>query len=147
MHVFYAIPHVGLSVDGPYTIPMLISRGMVGYRPTTTIIELHRFTGPHKSGMWSVHNQILIQWSTTNGPQSIQMRTITLEHRISTSFSPTFPSDDTSLSPSCPARSQIKTSFQSFHSLSSFNHFNSIKVKRVLHTIKTNHSFSTVSYN
>jgi hypothetical protein len=55
-----AIPHAGLSMGGPYTIPMLISRGMVGYCPIITIIELRRFTGPHKSSMRSIHNQMLI---------------------------------------------------------------------------------------
>jgi hypothetical protein len=121
------IPHVGQSVGGPYTIPVLISRGMVGYRPTTTIIKLRRFTRPHKSNIQSVHNQMLIQGSTTNGPRSTQAGATTLEPRISTSLSPTFPSDDTPLFPSCPAWSQIKTSF---YSLSSFNHFNSIRGKK-----------------
>jgi hypothetical protein len=69
VHIFHVIPYARLSVGGPYTIPMLISRGMVGYCPTTTIIELRWFTGPHKSIMRSVHNQMLIQESTTNGPQ------------------------------------------------------------------------------
>jgi hypothetical protein len=73
VHVFHSIPHAGLSVGGTYTIPMLISREIVGYRLTTTIIELRRFTGPHKSSIRSVHNQILIQGSTTNGSQSTQM--------------------------------------------------------------------------
>jgi hypothetical protein len=107
VHFFHVIPHSGLSVGGPYTIRMLISTGMVGYHPTTTITKLCWFTGLHKSDMRSVHNQILIQGSTTNGPQSAQARAITLEPRISTSLSPTIPTDDTSLSPSCPARSQI----------------------------------------
>jgi hypothetical protein len=69
VHIFHAITYFGLSVGGPYTISVLISKGMVGYRPTTTIIELHRFAGPHKSSIWLVHNQILVQGSTTNGPQ------------------------------------------------------------------------------
>jgi hypothetical protein len=43
------------------------------YRPTTTIIELRRFTGPHKSDMRSVHNQMLVQGSTMNSPQSTQV--------------------------------------------------------------------------
>jgi hypothetical protein len=107
VHDFHMIPHAGLSVGSPYTIPMLISRGMVGYRPTTTTIELRRFTRPHKSGMQLVHNQMLVQGFTMNGPQSTQDGNTTLEPRISTSLSPTFPYDDTPLSPSCPAWSQI----------------------------------------
>jgi hypothetical protein len=103
VHIFHAIPHAGLSMGGPYTIPMLISRGMVGYHPITTIIELHRFTRPYKSGMQSIHNQMLIQALTTNGPQSTHARATTLEPRISTYHSPSFPSDDTPLSTSCPA--------------------------------------------
>jgi hypothetical protein len=101
------VSHAGLSVGDPYTISILISRGMVGFHPTTTIIEVHWDTRPHKSSMRSVHNQMLIQGSTTNGPQSTQAGATTLEPRISISLSPTFPTDDTPLSPSCPARSQI----------------------------------------
>jgi hypothetical protein len=37
VHVFHAIPHTGLFVGDPYTIPMNISRGMVRYRLTATI--------------------------------------------------------------------------------------------------------------
>jgi hypothetical protein len=70
VHVFHMIPYARLFVGGTYTIPMLISRGMMGYRPTTIIIELHQFTRPHKSSMRSVHNQMLVQGSTMNGPQS-----------------------------------------------------------------------------
>jgi hypothetical protein len=47
-------------IDGPYTISMLISREMVEYHPTTTIIKLRRFTGPHKFVMQSVHNQMFV---------------------------------------------------------------------------------------
>jgi hypothetical protein len=124
VHVFHTIPHTGLSVGGLYTIPVLISRGMVGYRPTTTIIEIRWFTEPHKFGMRSVHNQMLIQGSTTNGPQSTQVGATTLEPRVSTYHSP------------------------SLHSLSNFSHFNSIRGKKgVLHASGTNHSSSTISYN
>jgi hypothetical protein len=107
VHVFHTIPHTGLSEGGPYTILMLISRGMVGHHPTTTIIELCRFTRAHKSGMQSVHNQMLIQGSTTNGPQTTQAEATSLGPRISTYHSPSFPFDDTPLSPNYPARSQI----------------------------------------
>jgi hypothetical protein len=107
VHVFHAIPHVGLFVGGPYTIPMKISKWMVGYHPTTTSTELCWFTGPHKSGMWSKHNQKLVQGSTTNGHQLTQAGATTLEPRISTYYSPSFPSDDTLLSPSCLTWSQI----------------------------------------
>jgi hypothetical protein len=108
VHVFHAIPHAGLSVGDPYTILVLISRGMMGYHPTTIFIMLRQFTGPHKFNMLSVHNKMLIQWSTMNDPQSTQVGATTLEPRISTSLCPTFPSeDDTPLSPSCPGRSQI----------------------------------------
>jgi hypothetical protein len=82
------IPHIGLSVGNPYTIPVNISRGMVGYHPTTTIIP------------------VLTQGSTRNDPQSTQMGAGTLEPRISTSLSPTLPSEDTLLSPSYPTWSQ-----------------------------------------
>jgi hypothetical protein len=44
-----------------------ISRGMMCYHPTNTIIKLRRFTGPHKSSMRSVHNQMLVQGFTMNG--------------------------------------------------------------------------------
>jgi hypothetical protein len=64
VHVFHTIPHTGISVGGLYTITMLISRGMVRYHPTTTIIELCRFIRPHKSGIRSVHNQMHVQGST-----------------------------------------------------------------------------------
>jgi hypothetical protein len=73
------IPHTRLSVGGPYTIPVNISRGMVGYRLTARIIELRRFTRPHKSNMRSVHNQVLIQGSTMNGSQSTHAGATTLE--------------------------------------------------------------------
>jgi hypothetical protein len=106
---------------------MLISRGMVGYHPTTTIIELCLFTGPHKSSMRLVHNQMLIQGSTTNDPQSTQAGATTLEARISMSLPLTFQSDDTPLSSSCLAWSQIKSSI---HSLRNFNHFSSIRGKK-----------------
>jgi hypothetical protein len=58
---------------------MLISRGIVEYYPTTTIIELRRFIGPHKSTIQSVHNQMLIQGFTKNGPQLTQAGATTLE--------------------------------------------------------------------
>jgi hypothetical protein len=54
VHVFHTVPHDGLSVCGPYTIPVNISTGMVGYHPTTIMIELRRFTGSHKASKWSV---------------------------------------------------------------------------------------------
>jgi hypothetical protein len=60
-------------------------------RPTTTIIELHQFNGPHKSNMLSVHNQMLAQGSTTNGPQSTQVRATTLELQISKKPLPILP--------------------------------------------------------
>jgi hypothetical protein len=50
----HTIPHTRLSVGGPYTISVNISRGMVGYRPTTIVIELCRFTGSHKASMCSL---------------------------------------------------------------------------------------------
>jgi hypothetical protein len=53
VHVFHMIPYTGLSMASLYTIPLNISSGMVGYRPTTTIIKLCRYTGPHKSSMRS----------------------------------------------------------------------------------------------
>jgi hypothetical protein len=72
VHVFHAIPHVGLSVSDPYTILMLISRGMMGYHLITIIIKLRRFTGPHKSDMRLIHNQMLVQRFVMNGFQSTQ---------------------------------------------------------------------------
>jgi hypothetical protein len=128
VHIFHVIPHAGLSVGGPYTIPMLISKGMVGYRPTTTIIDLCRFTGPHKSGMQSVHNQMLIQGSTTNGPQSIEVEATTLEleypHTTPHCSYPIILPFPLVTPPHLKFKS---TSFHSFHSLSYFNHFNSIR--------------------
>jgi hypothetical protein len=103
VHVFHVIPHSGLSVGGSYTISVLISRGIVGYHPITTIIELRSY----KSSMQSVKYQMLAQGSNTNGHQSTQAGATTLEPRISTFLSLTLPSCDTPLSPSCPARSQI----------------------------------------
>jgi hypothetical protein len=121
------IPHSGLSVGGPYTISMLISRGMEWYPPTTIVIELRRFTRPHKSSIRLVHNKMLVQGSTTNGPQSTQAGATTLEPQISTYHSPSFPSNDTLLSPNCPAQSQISIPF---HSLPHFSQFNSIRGKK-----------------
>jgi hypothetical protein len=46
-----------------------ISRGMVGYRPTTTIIKLRRFTGSHKANMRSVQFKYLLKvplWTVLN---------------------------------------------------------------------------------
>jgi hypothetical protein len=127
VHVFYAIPHTRLSMGGLYTIPMNISRGMVEYRQTTTIIELRQFTGPHKSSMRSVHNQMFLQGSTTNDPPSTQAGATTLELRISTYHSLSFPSKDAPLSPSCSPGLKFKSSF---HSLLNFNHFHSIRGKK-----------------
>jgi hypothetical protein len=31
VHVFHMIPHTGLSVDSPYTIPVNISRGNMSF--------------------------------------------------------------------------------------------------------------------
>jgi hypothetical protein len=98
---------LGYPWVAPYTIPMLICKGIVGYRPTATIIELVSLPAPSITDMWSVHDQMLVQGSTTNGPQLTQAGDTTLEPRISTYHSPSFPSDDAFLSPSCPARSQI----------------------------------------
>jgi hypothetical protein len=98
LHVFHVIPHTELSMGGPYTILMLISRGMVGYCLTTTIIKLRQFTRPHKSGMRSVHNQMLIQGST-------------LEPRISSYHSSSIQSNDTPLFISCPLGLKFKHHF------------------------------------
>jgi hypothetical protein len=45
---------------------------MVGYRPTATIIKLVGLSGPSIAVMRSVPNQMLVQGSTMNGPQSTQ---------------------------------------------------------------------------
>jgi hypothetical protein len=127
VHDFHAIPHAGQSVGCPYTIPMLISRGMVGYRPTTTIIEQRRFTKPYKSGMRLVHNQMLIQGSTMNGPQLTQAGATTLKPQISTSLSPTFPYNNTPLFLVAPPCLKFKSTF---HSLPNFSHLNSIRGKK-----------------
>jgi hypothetical protein len=58
--------------------------------------------------------QIHAQGSTMNDHQLTQVGAATLESRISTSLSPTFPSDDTPLAPSCPTQSQIIPSLQIF---------------------------------
>jgi hypothetical protein len=127
VHVFHVIPHYRLSVGGSYTIPLNISRGMVEYRLTVIIIELRQFTGPHKSSMWSVHNQMLAQGSSMNGPQSTQAGL--------PPWSPKYP--HTTPRPShlkmlCfPLVAPLGLKFKSsFHSLSNFNHFNSIRGKK-----------------
>jgi hypothetical protein len=61
VHVFYAIPHIGLSVGGPCTIPVNTSKEMVGYHSTTTSFELHQFTRSHKASMWSVQIKYLLK--------------------------------------------------------------------------------------
>jgi hypothetical protein len=123
---FHVIPHAGLSLGGPYTIPMLISRGMVGYCPTTTIIELCWFTGPHKSSMRSVHNQILVQGSTTNGPHRRGLPPWSLKYPHTTPH----PSHLMVLHFPlvAPPGLKFKTLIHSFYSLPNFNHFNFIKV-------------------
>jgi hypothetical protein len=69
VHVFHTIPHTGLSLGSPYTIPVNISIGTVGYCTTTTIIKLHRFTGSNKDRMQSVHFKYLLKvplWKVPN---------------------------------------------------------------------------------
>jgi hypothetical protein len=69
VHIFHTIPHIGLFVGGLYTIPVNISKGMVGYRPTTKIIKLCRFTGNHKMSMRSVQFKYLLKvplWMVLN---------------------------------------------------------------------------------
>jgi hypothetical protein len=67
VHVFYVIPYTRVSVGGSYTIPVNISRGMVGYNPMTIIIELRWFTGSHKASMRLVQFRYLLQvWSSIN---------------------------------------------------------------------------------
>jgi hypothetical protein len=111
-------------VGGPYTIPINISRGTVGYLPTTTIIKLCQFTGPHKASMHSVQFKYLLE---------VPLRTVLNRHRrggyhlgASNIHNPlpTFPYEDTLLSPSCPARSQIKPSLQ----ILQHNHYNTTSV-------------------
>jgi hypothetical protein len=72
VNVFHAIPHTGLSVGGPYTIPVYIYRGMVEYRPTTTIIKLCRFTGSHKVNIWYVQFKCSLK---------VPLRTVLNRHR------------------------------------------------------------------
>jgi hypothetical protein len=57
-----------------------ISRGMVGYHPTTTTIEQHWFTGPNKLSMQS---RFQFEWSSIDIGGGT-----TLEVRISTYHSP-----------------------------------------------------------
>jgi hypothetical protein len=57
-----------LFVGGMYTIPMLISRGMMGYCLISVIIELRQFTEPNKFDIRSVHNQTVVQEFTMNSP-------------------------------------------------------------------------------
>jgi hypothetical protein len=103
---------------------MFISREMVGYHSTTTIIELRRFTGAYKSGMRSVHNQMLIQGFTTNDPQSTQagLPPWSLEYPHTTPR----PSYSMILHFHLVAMLGLKCKHHSI--LSNFNHFNSIKV-------------------
>jgi hypothetical protein len=67
-----------------------ISREIVAYRLTTTIIELRRFTGFHKAMVSTI--RILAQGFTMNGPQSTKADATTLKPQISISLSLTFPS-------------------------------------------------------
>jgi hypothetical protein len=90
MRVLHAIPHIGLSVSDPYTILVNISREIVAYRLTTTIIELRRFTGFHKAMVSTI--RILAQGFPMNGPQSTKADATTLKPQISISLSLTFPS-------------------------------------------------------
>jgi hypothetical protein len=99
---------------------------MVGYHPTTTIIKLRRFTGPHKSSIWSVHNQVFIQGSTINGPQSTHAGATILELQISTYQSLSFPFKEASLSLVAPRGLKFKSPFHSI----TFNHFSSIRDKK-----------------
>jgi hypothetical protein len=70
-----------------------------------------------------------------NDHQSTQAGATTLEPRTSKTFSPTFPSKDTPLSPSCPTRSQIKSSLQILqHNRSNIT---SVKKEGVLHARET----------
>jgi hypothetical protein len=69
---FHVIPHTILSVCGPYTIPVNISKGMVWYRPTTTIIKLYRFTKSHEAIMRSVQFKYL---------PKVPLRTVLNQHR------------------------------------------------------------------
>jgi hypothetical protein len=142
VHIFHAIPHARLSMVGPYTILMLISRGMVGYHPTTIINKLCRFTGPHKSGMWPVHNQMLVQGCTMNGLQStkVGLPSWSLEYPHS-SPRPSHPM----ILPFplvAPPSLKFKSTFQSFQFLAILI---PLEVKRVLRVSRTNHSYSTVS--
>ena len=62
VHVFHAIPHSGLSVGGPCTIPVASTghhcrNGEVSSNSTT--ISVTRFTRPHKSSMRQYTTQIL----------------------------------------------------------------------------------------
>jgi hypothetical protein len=63
VHIFHVISHTGLSVGGSYTTLVYISRGMVGYRPTTTIIKLCQST--LRDNMWLVLFNYLLNGSTT----------------------------------------------------------------------------------
>jgi hypothetical protein len=140
VHVFYTIPHTGLSVGDPYTIPVYISRGMVRYRLSTTIIELRCLLDPIKStcGQYcsSTCSGFHYERSSINTGEAT-----TFEPRISTSLSSTFPSNDTTLFPICLVRSQIKTSNNSYNK----NHSKITSVKRgVLHASGTYHSTSIV---
>jgi hypothetical protein len=141
------IPHAGLSVGDPYTIPVLISRGMLGYRPTNTIIELRQFIRPHKFDMRSVHNQMLIQGSTTNCHQSTQVGL------------PPWSLKYPHITPR-PSHLMILhfplVALPGFKFKQNFIHtilyqiliiLIPLEVKMVLHVSGTNHSSSTVSYN
>jgi hypothetical protein len=54
VHVFHAIPYIGLFMGGPYTIPVAsmghhCKNGELSSNSVT--ISITRFTGPHKSSM------------------------------------------------------------------------------------------------
>jgi hypothetical protein len=72
VQVFHAIPHTALSVGGPYTVLLNISSGMVGYCPTTTIIEQRQFIGSHKASMQSIQFKYLLK---------VPLQTVLSRHR------------------------------------------------------------------
>jgi hypothetical protein len=90
-------------VGGPYTIPNLITRGMVRYRPTATIIELCRFTRSIYQHAVNTVRYLLTIGPKWYNPQSTQMGATTLVPRIYTCHTLTYPSDDTRLSLTCPS--------------------------------------------
>jgi hypothetical protein len=141
MHVFHVIPHSGLSVGITYTIPILISRGMTRYHPTTIIIQLRRLLDPINKA----YGQYIMKCSF-----KCPLRTVLNRHRQglppwSLEYPHTTPRPFHPMILRFPLVVPPGLKFKHhsiFHSLTTFNHFSFIRGKNGLSG--TNHPSSTV---